>query len=221
MARNIMAHNVIVTFTARPLDWILADQGSRDWRLDPQRAAQCDYLVCTQNRYNATFGAPTAPHGAAFLIGRHLQVVPSPEQPDRWLIGFGEYTIPEQPILNIWGKSGHHRYPVHYTTLGELGIDLDRLPPFRAIGSPQAQPGSQQPYPQPSAQPYPLGLADAEGRALSPTPHARFAPQASEPPAHSRDARARLDAILAQLDRIPDLPAATDPLSWDEHGLPR
>ena len=31
---------------------------------------------------------------------------------------------------------------------------------------------------------------------------------------------ARLDAILAQLDRIPDLPALYDPLQWDEHGLP-
>ena len=29
------------------------------------------------------------------------------------------------------------------------------------------------------------------------------------------------DALLAQLDRIPDLPTAFDPLEWDEHGLPR
>ncbi len=27
-------------------------------------------------------------------------------------------------------------------------------------------------------------------------------------------------ARLAQLDRIPDRPDATDPLPWDEHGLP-
>jgi antitoxin VapB len=31
----------------------------------------------------------------------------------------------------------------------------------------------------------------------------------------------RFDAILAQLDRIPDLPDAFDPLEWDERGLPR
>ena len=31
----------------------------------------------------------------------------------------------------------------------------------------------------------------------------------------------QFDAILAQLDQIPDLPNAFDPLEWDEHGLPR
>ena len=32
---------------------------------------------------------------------------------------------------------------------------------------------------------------------------------------------ARFNAILAQLDRVPDRPDAPDPLEWDEHGLPR
>ena len=31
----------------------------------------------------------------------------------------------------------------------------------------------------------------------------------------------RLHAILAQIDRVPDLPAPVDPFDWDEHGLPR
>jgi antitoxin VapB len=31
----------------------------------------------------------------------------------------------------------------------------------------------------------------------------------------------RFDAILAQIDRIPDLPDAFEPLEWDEDGLPR
>jgi antitoxin VapB len=31
----------------------------------------------------------------------------------------------------------------------------------------------------------------------------------------------QFDAILAQIDRIPDLPDAFAPLEWDEHGLPR
>jgi antitoxin VapB len=29
------------------------------------------------------------------------------------------------------------------------------------------------------------------------------------------------DAILSQIDQIPDLPDAFDPLAWDERGLPR
>jgi antitoxin VapB len=32
---------------------------------------------------------------------------------------------------------------------------------------------------------------------------------------------ARAQAILAQLDRIPERVDAFDPLEWDEHGLPR
>jgi antitoxin VapB len=35
------------------------------------------------------------------------------------------------------------------------------------------------------------------------------------------DAWQRLDSLLAQMDQIPDLPNAYDPLEWDEHGLPR
>ncbi len=31
----------------------------------------------------------------------------------------------------------------------------------------------------------------------------------------------RMEALLAQLDRIPDRADASDPLPWDEHGLPR
>ena len=32
---------------------------------------------------------------------------------------------------------------------------------------------------------------------------------------------ARLEALLAQLDRIPDRSDAADPLAWDAHGLPK
>jgi antitoxin VapB len=35
------------------------------------------------------------------------------------------------------------------------------------------------------------------------------------------DAWERFDAILAQIDRIPELPDGSDPLEWGEHGLPR
>jgi antitoxin VapB len=31
----------------------------------------------------------------------------------------------------------------------------------------------------------------------------------------------RMAALLAQLDRIPDRADASDPLAWDEHGLPK
>lgn len=41
--------------------------------------------------------------------------------------------------------------------------------------------------------------------------------RASEGTEHQSE---RLDALLAQLDRIPDRPDAFVPLRWDEHGLP-
>jgi len=31
----------------------------------------------------------------------------------------------------------------------------------------------------------------------------------------------RFDAILAEIDQIPDVPGGVDPLQWDEYGLPR
>lgn len=206
-----MSHSAVVTFTARPLDWILQDGGSRDWRLDPDRAGKAEFLVCTQNRHNASFGAPIAPHGAAFLIGRVSGVVPSPEEPGRWLIKFSEYTIPREPIPNIWGKLGRQRYPVCYTTLEDLGIDLNTLPPFRPADAPA----------------HPPGLADFAGAALLAPPPTAASQQRRRHQgdtgmtAIQADPAQRLDAILAQLDRIPDLPAPIDPLEWDEHGLPR
>ena len=200
-----MPHTAVVTFTARPLDWILRDQGSRDWRLDAERAARAEYLVCTQNRHNPEFGAPTAPHGAAFLIARISGVVPSEQEPGRWLIKFDEYTVPEHPIPNIWRKSGHHRYPVWYTTLEELGIDLDTLPPF------QAAPAADRPG----------GLSDVDAPHFVPPARLRDDPWKHQPQADRRDVGARLDTLLAQFDRIPDRPGAIEPLVWDEHGLPR
>jgi antitoxin VapB len=35
------------------------------------------------------------------------------------------------------------------------------------------------------------------------------------------DAWRHFDAILEQIDRIPDIEGTVDPLEWDEHGLPR
>ena len=40
-------------------------------------------------------------------------------------------------------------------------------------------------------------------------------------PGGGQDPWDRLDAILSQIDRIPDLPEPFDPLDWDQRGLPR
>jgi hypothetical protein len=201
-----MPHAAVVTFTARPLEEIVQDGGSRDWRLDPKRARQAEYLVCTQNRHSQGFRTPTAPHGAAFLIGRIADVVRSQERPERWLITISEYAALDPPIPNIWGKSGNLRYPVWYTSLEALGIDVDELPPFTPLSRRAAVAG---------------GMGEIPARpVIAPAnwtqPDARNAIVTDDP-----DAWRRLDAILAQLDRVPDLPAPVDALEWDEHGLPR
>jgi hypothetical protein len=204
-----MPHEAIVVFTAKPAEQILADGGSGDWRLDAQRARQAEYLVCTQNQHNSDpidprVGPPRAPHGAAFLIARISGVAPSHAEPKRWMINIREYT--ECLLVNIWRKSGqiHLRYPVWYTTLEDLGIDLATLPTFRPLSQPS---GTNE-------------FSEAAMPLLIP-PRART-PLPGRAPQHDRQhAQARLDAILAQLDRIPDLPVPANPLDWDEHGVPR
>ena len=207
-----MQHTAVVTFTARPIEWILQDGGSRDWRLNAERARQCEYLVCTQNRHNAGFITPTAPHGAAFLIGRISDVVVSPDRHDRWLIKISEYVECNMP--NTWGKHGPLRYPVFYTTLEQLGIDLDKLPPFAPL-----------PSPGPPAAASAGGMSElVAGPVIAPSGQTPpFANHAARPSmmADEPGAWRRLDAILAQLDRVPDLPVPVDPLEWDAHGLPR
>lgn len=201
-----MRHAAVVVFTGRPVEQILdpAVRGSGDWRLDLARAEEAEYLVCTRNRHSSDFAPTPEPHRAAFLIGRKQDVVRSPDRPDRWLIRIGEYT--DCLIPNIWGKSGqlHLRYPVWYTTLEDLGIDLATLPPLRPVPRPVATPE----------------LAEAAMPLLvPPRPWTPLHTRAATIP--DQDTRARLDAILAQFDRIPDLPAPVDPLDWDEYGLPR
>lgn len=40
-------------------------------------------------------------------------------------------------------------------------------------------------------------------------------------PNETDDVEGRLDAILAQMDRIPDIAEPLEPLEWDDDGLPR
>ncbi len=188
-----MTHPAIVVFTAKPLEEIVRERASRDWRLDPERARQAEFLVCTQNQHNQGFRAPAAPHGSAFLIGRIAGVVPSWERPERWAITISDYLALVPPIPGIWGKSGNLRYPVWYTTLEQLGIDLDRLPAFTRL---------------------------IAGMAEMPV-HSIAAPMSWTQDHNDTSAWQRLDAILAQLDRVPDLRTPRDPLEWDEHGLPQ
>ena len=108
--------DTIVVFTARSPDRIIREGGSQAWVLNPARAKQAKWLVCTQNRHHPDheFSDATEPHGTAFLVGKISGIVPSEEDPDRWMIEISEFARISMP--SIW----QGRNPVRYAHLLEI-----------------------------------------------------------------------------------------------------
>jgi hypothetical protein len=122
-----MTQDTIVVFTGKGLTTILSTGGSEGWKLDPQRARKCAYLVCTQNRHGREPRNAEAPHGAAFLAGKISGVEPVLGEDGRWPVRISEYAPLEKS--NVW-DGGHN--PVRYAELQNLGIDPATLD-FRPI----------------------------------------------------------------------------------------
>jgi hypothetical protein len=97
-------------------------------------------VVCARNAQTRDAEGPEA-HGTAFLVGRIKDVVPSPENPDRWLIAFSEYA--EIDVPGVWKG---WRNPVRYTTLEDLGIDPITLQ-FQPMPSPAPFAPASEPVP--------------------------------------------------------------------------
>lgn len=116
--------DTLIVFTARSPERIIREGGSQSWVLNPVRAKNCRWLVCTQNRHHPDheFSDATEPHGAGFLIGKVSGIRPSPGGEDRWLIAISEFA--RISIPNLWN---HGRNPVRYTSLDALGIDPNKL----------------------------------------------------------------------------------------------
>ncbi len=121
-----MPDECVAVFTARSPHRILREGGSQAWALDANRARKATYLVCVQNQHNPDrdFSDASEAHGAAFLVGKISDVIPSPEDPDcgRWQICIDEYSTVGVP--DAWKG---WRNPVRYTSLKELGIDPSKL----------------------------------------------------------------------------------------------
>lgn len=128
--------DTIVVFTARSPDRIVDEGGSQAWVLNPARAKQCKWLVCTQNRHNPDheFSDATEPHGSAFLLGKISSITQSPEREDRWIIEVREFARISKP--DVWE---HWRNPVRYVSLSELGISVDDLKFQSMPGAVEAQ----------------------------------------------------------------------------------
>lgn len=118
--------DTIVVFTARSPERIVREGGSQAWVLNPARAKQAKWLVCTQNRHNADLkiSNPSEPHGAAFLVGKISEVRHSvePASERRWMIAISEFARLQK--ADVWD---HSRNPVRYASLKELGINPEGL----------------------------------------------------------------------------------------------
>lgn len=133
--------DALVLFTAESPERIIREGGSQEWVLNPARAKQCTWLVCTQNRNNPDHEVSdaTEPHGTAFLLGRVSGVrrVSTEGGRDRWLIAIREYARIAYP--DLWD---HGQNPVRYTSLEDLGISIEGLTfePAQSIAETAAQP---------------------------------------------------------------------------------
>jgi hypothetical protein len=118
------AKDVVVVFTSKSIKTMLAEGGSGNWRANEKKLCRCVWIVAVRNRH-ARRREGTEAHGSGFLIGQISGLKPSvnPEQPSRFVIAFDRYA--ELDLPNAWRKG--HRNPVAYTTLGDLGIDLEKL----------------------------------------------------------------------------------------------
>ena len=112
--------SAIVVFTGKSLEHILLDGGSQSWVLDRNNARRCGHLVCCRSGVEWVEGHEL--RGSAFLIGRIADVVPSTENPARWLVRISEYASVSVP--DVWKG---WRNPVRYADLAELGINIKRL----------------------------------------------------------------------------------------------
>ena len=111
---------VIAVFTAKSRERILTEGGTSAWKLHPRRAREYQYAVCT--RSGADWVEDDKPKGSAFLVGRISAIADAPDNPGRHLIRFSDFANIDVP--DVWQG---WRNPVRYSSVEELGIDLDDL----------------------------------------------------------------------------------------------
>jgi hypothetical protein len=122
-----MTSRTIMVFTYRHITTILAEGGSQAWKLNPNSASRCTYIVCTRNRYRE--GAGPEEHHSAFLVGKITNIEVSPEYGGvgavRYIVRFDEYALIDPPLKEAW-KGDHN--PVRYVDdIADLGIDVSSL----------------------------------------------------------------------------------------------
>ena len=118
----------LIVFTHRSKKLLLDLNGSLAWKIDPERARKCKYIVCARNT-NHGLADLEVPHSSAFLIGKVSGISPAlnlPRDNDRWMIKFDEYA--ELSIPNAWdGQRWSVKYYETETLLNKFDIDPKSL----------------------------------------------------------------------------------------------
>jgi hypothetical protein len=130
-----MSKEVVVVFTAKSIERILAEGGTSAWRLAPNHARRCEFVICTRNSYPKweqekegwTIGPE--PHHTAFLVGKIQKVIPAIGPPEdgespenRYMVQLSEFARVNVP--NVWKGD---RNPVKYMSPDGLGINFSKL----------------------------------------------------------------------------------------------
>ncbi|WP_066771176.1 hypothetical protein [Sphingobium sp. CCH11-B1] len=125
-----MSNNALIVFTAKTVEMIHEQGGTRSWVLSATSMRDVRYVVCTRNSdraYDEECGPRTEAHGSAFLVGKvsGLKQVDERNGRKRYLVQMSEYA--RVSVDDFWT---HDRNPTRYTdtdTLRERGIDVDKL----------------------------------------------------------------------------------------------
>jgi hypothetical protein len=111
----------IHVFTHRSVEFLTKLGGSTSWILDPIRAQNCEYLICSRNNNNGLAESDGIDHKSAFLIGRVSNVVPSlniPRDENRFMVEFSEFAL--ITLDNFWQGE---RNPIVYLDTWSLLTD--------------------------------------------------------------------------------------------------
>jgi hypothetical protein len=160
-----MTKEAIVVLTFKSIDTLLRQGGTSSWKLDRTRARRCAYAVCTRNAEDPRVEGPE-PHHTGFLVGKVLDVVPTPDRDGRFLLQFSEYALINED--EVWQGD---RNPVRYAKVEDLKIDFDALDwqPMPSMPTGMAEATVDSPIAPPSAVGvHPLTMAEAKrGLALT------------------------------------------------------
>ena len=110
-------NSALQTFTKNSLDDIRNRGGDYDWVLDQNRAKKCKYIVCCSSQ--------GANRKSSFLVGKISgteYTYTDEKDNDRYLVNISEYALIDIP--DSWPGNQN---PVRYTSLEDLGIDINSL----------------------------------------------------------------------------------------------